>query len=148
MFFITDGEITKEGENLNSFSEIKDYISEGAVLGYGTTDGGKMVNSIYEDNPSSDYYYKYYYDNYKKVTALSKLDEENLKQISTDLGIDYIQMNKQNNINYKLKNIKEQISNSKSTENKIKSYQDIYFYFAIPLVILLMINFIIQKRRI
>ena len=148
VFFITDGEITKEGENLSSFSEIKNYISEGAVLGYGTTDGGKMVNSIYEDNPSSDYYYKYYYDNYKKVTALSKLDEENLKQISTDLGIDYIQMNKQNNINYKLKNIKEQISNSQSTENIIKSYQDIYFYFAIPLVILLMINFIIQKRRI
>lgn len=149
VFFITDGEITKEGESLNSFAEIKNYISEGAVLGYGTTDGGKMVNSTYADDPSSDYYYKYYYDNnYKKVTALSKLDEKNLRQISTDLGIDYIQMDKQNNVNNKLKSIKEQISNAQSTEDKIKSYQDIYFYFAIPLVILLILNFIIQKRRI
>lgn len=149
VFFITDGEITKEGESLNSFSKIKNYISEGAVLGYGTTDGGKMVNSTYADDPNSDYYYKYYYDNnYNKVTAISKLDEKNLKQISADLGIDYIQMSKQNNINNKLKSIKEQITNSQSTEDKIKSYQDIYFYFAIPLVVLLIINFVIQKRRI
>lgn len=149
VFFITDGEITKEGESLNSFSEIKNYISEGAVLGYGTTGGGKIVNSTYAEDPSSDYYYKYYYDNnFKKVTALSKLDEKNLRQISTDLGIDYIQMNKQNNVNNKLKIIKEQISNSQSAEDKIKSYQDIYFYVAIPLVVLLIINFIIQKRRI
>ncbi len=149
VFFITDGEITKEGESLNSFSEIKNYISEGGVLGYGTTDGGKMVNSTYADDPNSDYYYKYYYDNnYKKVTALSKLDEKNLKQISADLGIDYIQMDKQNNINNKLKSIKEQITNAQSTEDKVKLYQDIYFYFAIPLVVLLTINFIIQKRRI
>lgn len=151
VFFITDGEITKEGESLSSFSEMKNYISEGAVLGYGTTDGGKMVNSTYEDEPNSDYYYKYYYDNnYERITALSKLDEKNLKQISTDLGIDYIHMNKQNNINNKLKSIKKQIVNSQSVgdEIKIKSYQDIYFYFAIPLVVLLAINFIIQKRRI
>ena len=149
VFFITDGEITKEGENLNSFAKIKKYISEGAVLGYGTTDGGKMVNSLYEDNPNSDFYYKYYYDsNYNRITALSKLDENNLRQISTDLEIDYIQMNKQNNINKKLKIIKEQASNSQLKEDKIKSYKDTYFYFAIPLAILLIINFIIQKRRI
>lgn len=149
VFFITDGEITKEGESLNSFVDIKKYILDGAILGYGTANGGKMINSTYVDNPSSDFYYKYYYDSSnKKVTALSKLDERNLKQISTDLGIDYIQMNRQNNVAYKLKSIKEQISNSQLTEEKIKSYQDIYFYFAIPLVVLLIINFVIQKRRI
>lgn len=149
VFFITDGEITKEGETLNSFADIRPYISNGAVLGYGTTNGGKMVNSTYADNPSSDFYYTYYYDSdYNKVTALSKLDEKNLKQIATDLGIDYIQMNRRDNINYKLKNIKEQISNSQSTEEKTETYQDIYYYFSIPLVILLIINFVIQKRRI
>lgn len=149
VFFITDGEITKEGEKLNSFVDIKKYILDGAVLGYGTIDGGKMINSRYADKPDSELYYKYYYDgNYKKVTALSKLDEKNLKQISNDLGIDYIQMNKQNNVFYKLKRIKEQIFNSQSMGEKIKTYQDIYFYFAIPLVILLIINFVIQKRRI
>lgn len=149
VFFITDGEITKEGEKLDSFESVSHYISNGAVLGYGTTTGGKMINSMYSDNPSSEYYYKYYYnENYKKTTALSKLDEKNLKNLANDLGIEYIQMDKQSNIKSKIKNIKEQIENSKTVEQKTKSYSDIYYYFAIPLVILLMINFIIQKRRI
>ena len=36
LFFITDGEITKEGEKLESFSSIREYISNGAIMGYGT----------------------------------------------------------------------------------------------------------------
>lgn len=36
VFFITDGEITKEGEKLESFANIENYISNGAVMGYGT----------------------------------------------------------------------------------------------------------------
>lgn len=149
VFFITDGEITKEGEKLQSFGNLGQYISSGAVMGYGTTAGGKMVNSTYEDNPYSEFYYKYYYDdNYNKVTALSKIDENNLKKIANDLNVDYVQMSKQSNINYKINDIKKQISNSQNKEEKMKSYQDIYYYFAIPLVILLIIDFIIQKRRI
>ncbi len=41
VFFITDGEITKEGETLESFANINQYISDGAVLGYGTRNRGK-----------------------------------------------------------------------------------------------------------
>ena len=36
VFFITDGEITKENEQLESFTNINQYIYDGAVLGYGT----------------------------------------------------------------------------------------------------------------
>ncbi len=36
VFFITDGEITKEGEKLETFTNINQYVSDGAVLGYGT----------------------------------------------------------------------------------------------------------------
>lgn len=148
VFFVTDGEITKENENLSSFSNIKQYISNGAVLGYGTTEGGKMINSLNDEDTSSEYYYLHYYDdNNYYVTAISKLDEKNLKQIATDLGLDYIQMSKTSNINYKLKDIKQQISVSQTNEEKSSSYQDIYYYFAIPLAILLIVNFILQKRR-
>ena len=80
-------------------------------------------------------------------TAISKLDETNLKKIASDIGIDYIQMSKTSNINYKLSDIKQQISNSQTTEEKISSYKDIYYYFAVPLVILLIVDFIVQKRR-
>lgn len=149
VFFVSDGEITKEGEKLDSFSSIGQYISNGAVLGYGTSTGGKMVSSGYADDPSSELYYIYYFDeeSYESKTAISKLDEKNLKQIASDLGIDYIQMSKTSNVNYKIDDIKKQVSNSQKDEQKISSYKDIYYYFAIPLVILLIIDFIIQKRR-
>lgn len=148
VFFVTDGEITKEEETLETFSNIKQYVSNGGVLGYGTKTGGKMVSSAYADDPNSEFYYiEYFDDNYNYQTAISKLDEKNLKQIATDIGIDYIQMNKIANINYKINDIKQQISNSQTNEEKISTYQDIYYYFAIPLVILLIMNFIIQKRR-
>ena len=107
-----------------------------------------MVSRAYADDTNSDYYYLYYYDdNYNRVAAISKLDETNLKKIASDIGIDYIQMSKTSNINYKLSDIKQQISNSQTTEEKISSYKDIYYYFAVPLVILLIVDFIVQKRR-
>ena len=117
-------------------------------MGHGA--GGKMVSSAYSDNPSSEYYYIYYYDEntYQKVTAISKIDEKNLKQIASDLGVDYIQMSRTSNIDYKLNDIKQQISDSQTAEEKINSYQDIYYYFAIPLAILLIIDFVLKKRRI
>ncbi len=146
-FFITDGEITKE-EKLESFANIAQNISNGAVLGYGTEKGGKMVNSMFANDPSNEDYYMYYYDeNYKKNTSISKIDEKTLKQLSTDLKIDYIKMDNTAKIDYKLNNIKDQIFNSQTTEEKINSYQDIYYYFAIPLVILLIAEFILKKRR-
>lgn len=149
LFFVTDGEITKEGERLESFSNIKQYVINGAVLGYGTTTGGKMVYSIYEDDADSRYHYLYYYDeNYNMVTAISKIDEKNLKQIATDIGIDYIQMSKTDNINYKINDIKKQMNEALSNEDKITSYKDIYYLFAIPLGILLMTKFIVIKRKI
>ena len=82
------------------------------------------------------------------ISQCGEIDENNLKQLSSDLGIDYIYMNKQNNINSKLKNIAEQASKSETTKQKVNDYKDIYYYFAIPLMLLLIINFIIQKRRI
>lgn len=41
VFFISDGEITKEGEALETFSDIGPYILNGAVLGYGTLERWK-----------------------------------------------------------------------------------------------------------
>ena len=128
IFFVSDGEITAEGESLESFGTMGQYISNGAVLGYGTTSGGKMVSNAFKDDPTSEYYYLYYYnENFQKTTALSKIDETNLKQLASDFGVDYIQMSKTSNVNYKLNDIKRQVSNSQITEEKITSYQDTYY---------------------
>ncbi len=148
LFFISDGEITKEGEKLEDFSKISKYVSNGAILGYGTKSGGKMIRSIYEDQPSSSRYYVSYYDeNYNSVDAISKLDEDNLKQIASDLKVDYIQMNKKSKIDDKIDEIKEKIADSQSEEERMNTYKDIYYYFSIPLAILLIIDLSAKKRR-
>ena len=148
LFFVSDGEITKENEKLDSFASMKDYLFNGAVMGYGTKNGGKMVSSSpMEDLTQDSYYVSYYDENNKKTIAVSKIDESNLKQLASDFKIDYIQMSKTSNIDYKISDIKEKVAKEQSMEEKIKSYKDIYYYFAIPLAILLVIHFIIQKRR-
>ena len=77
IFFISDGEITN-GDKLESFSDIKKYVSNGAVLGYGTKEGGKMkIKDIltekeeYLDDMTTDYPFK---------KAISKIDEDNSKR--------------------------------------------------------------------
>lgn len=147
VFFISDGEITTE-ENLETFTQIKKYVNNGAVLGYGTQDGGKMINNGDEDEPNNQYSYIYYYDdNDRYVQAISKIDENNLKQVAEDLEIDYIHMEKTSNIDYKINDIKQQSFNSQTDGRKFSTYKDLYYYFAIPLVIILIVNFIIKKRR-
>ena len=137
-----------EGEKLESFSDIGNLISGGAVLGYGTEEGGKMVSSGYSNQPQSEYYYVYYYDeNYQKRDAISKLDEKNLEKLSEDLEVDYIHMDKKSNIDYKLEEIKEQAEDSENNEEKVKTYKDIYYYFAIPLAIVLIVDFVLKRRR-
>ena len=149
LFFITDGEITSQDKTLESFENIRQYISDGAVLGYGTTTGGKMVRELYKDQPNSEYYYKYYYDeNYKRQVALSKIDESNLNKLATDMSIEYIHMDRQSNINNKLRSIKQKLESSESNQDKTFKYDDIYYYFAAILGILLILNFVNQKRRI
>ena len=132
LFFISDGEITDES-TLESYKEVKKYISNGAVLGYGTTSGGTMKIEDKYYNTS-----KYIMDNYK--LAVSKLDETNLKKIAKDTNIDYINMNKQSNLKAKLKQIKN-ITTSKLAKSDKSSYDDTYYFLLLPLLVLLTIEF-------
>lgn len=138
LFFISDGEHNVT-DSLSSYSEIKKYIDEGAVLGYGTTNGGYMKDT---DRDSTGEYITYYDVNngYNNVTAVSKIDENNLKKIASEAGIDYIHMTKQSNINNKLKKLENIVTEGLETSDK-KSYEDTYYFLIIPLLILVMIEF-------
>lgn len=149
VFFITDGEITKENEKLESFASMEKYISGGAVLGYGTNEGGKMLDDLWKNSVDSNGnpYYVYYYEDYNKIDGISKIDEDNLNKIAKDLGIEYIHMDRQSKIDSLLKNIHTSSLNSFGSEEKINNYSDIYYFLAAPILALLIIDFIIQKRK-
>lgn len=138
IFFISDGEITDDSE-LESYKDISQYITNGAVLGYGTSNGGYMkARTKYSDEQE--------YIKYNNSKALSKIDESNLKSIAKDLGVSYIHMSNQNNITKKLSEIQRRAEIGLSTSN-ISTYDDIYYLFAIPLLVLLILELNKYRRN-
>ena len=127
VFFISDGENTSD-KAIKSFSGLKKYIDNGAVLGYGTTNGGYMKEKDYYTE--EEVYIKD--ENYNN--AISKIDENNLNKIAKEMGIDYIKMNNKNDIDNKLNKIKR-ITKETLENNDKSTYNDIYFIFIIPLLI-------------
>lgn len=143
IFFTSDGENTNNN-NIKSFKKIAKYISNGAVLGYGTKKGAYMIND--SEYKTDDYIMDYTSADYGK--AISKIDEKNLKKIANDINIDYIHMNNNNNnvLKNKIKEIKNK-TNITLENNDKSSYDDIYYILVIPLFILLLIELIRYRRR-
>lgn len=142
VFFISDGEITNE-EKLKSFKSAAKYVDGGAVLGYGTSEGGNMyVKSYYTDREEllEDT------SSYPRKPAVSVIDEKNLKSIASDIGVKYINMNDRTNIDSTISKIKKE-SVSESKDGKVTGYADIYYIFAAMLVVVMMWEFVDIRRK-
>ena len=138
VFFMSDGEITN-GKELRDYSELAQYIDAGAVLGYGTATGGRM---------SDAYGYDYVYDYNSHEDAISKIDETNLQKIADDLALTYMNMNSGNTaLRGAVDVIKESSKTVIETGEGAEIHNDIYYYFAIPLAIMLLIELVLIVRR-
>lgn len=148
VFFISDGEITN-GEELKKISGLAKHVDAGAVLGYGTKEGGPMraVSYIGSEDPAE--YVTYYDDNFDERKALSKIDEGNLKSIADNLGVDYVHMTNSSDIDACLAKVRKGIEAAPKvkSEESTEGYEDIYYWFVIPLLLLLVFDFIYYKRR-
>lgn len=137
VFFISDGEITN-GSELADYSGLAQYIDSGAVLGYGTAEGGKMKDSAS----------RYLYDYTLRKDAVSKIDEENLQKIADELELTYINMNSGNaGLQGVVEIIKESSKTVIESGTGAEVQRDLYFYFAIPLAILVFYEIVIAVRR-
>lgn len=132
IFFMSDGEITNES-SLISYKEAKKYVNNGVILGYGTTNGSTMM--VYNKYSNTN---EYIMDHGEK--AITRLDENNLKKLANDMGIDYLKVENQDSIKQKLGGIKQLQKDSSFKSNK-KSYNDTYYLFQIPLLVLLYIKY-------
>ena len=81
VFYFGDGEQTAATEP-ESFAASDEYTDGGAVLGYGTAEGGPMKDTSLGDSGDS-------YIQYQGADALSVIDETNLQTIAEELGIPY-----------------------------------------------------------
>lgn len=84
VFFFSDGEQTAEGE-IESYADSAEYVASGLVLGYGTEQGGRMKTRVGYAPPSEPYI-----QDLQGNDGFSIINEENLRTIADDLGIDYI----------------------------------------------------------
>lgn len=147
VFFISDGEITTK-EKLKSFPDLDKYVDDGAVMGYGTTKGGAMKVGAFTGDDSTDYL-TYFDDDFEEQKSLSKIDEGNLKKVASDMGVSYVHMKKQSKIDSVLARVQKEIkaSTSEKKSDVTDGYVDIYYIFVIPLVVLLIYDYIYYKRK-
>lgn len=82
VFYLGDGEQTASSEP-ESFASSAKYVDVGAVLGYGTTEGGPMRKTTGEGTEGGDYI------EYQGRPALSVIDDDNLRKVSEQLGVEY-----------------------------------------------------------
>lgn len=93
VLFFSDGENTSKGK-MKSFETLRPYIAGGAVLGYGTPEGGKMRGDKIVGLDKSDALPEYITyipsDSYERVEATSKINETTLRNIATQLQVPYV----------------------------------------------------------
>ncbi|MFE6735845.1 VWA domain-containing protein [Microbacterium sp. NPDC057650] len=82
VFYLGDGEQTSQNEP-ESFGTAQKYVDAGAVLGYGTKDGGAMKITTGRGTTNSGYI------EYQGEKAHSVIDEKSLEKIADQLGVTY-----------------------------------------------------------
>ncbi len=91
VFLFSDGENTKgsgsDPESIESYERVAPLVDGGAVLGYGTPEGGQMLRYTGAGEPEDG---DWIIDPSTQEPALSKLDEEQLRQVAADLGVPYL----------------------------------------------------------
>ena len=139
VFFLSDGENTSE-EAQETFADLEEYIDDGLVLGYGTLTGGKMEVTDYYTQEK-----EYLQDNETYTDAVSYINEKNLNQIGEELGVPYMRHSSQEKLDKALEQIKSKIEYS-STKKSMDVMEDTYYFLLIPLILLLIWEWIAYKR--
>ena len=150
VFFFSDGEITSKNEKLGSYKDASEYILTGAVLGYGTEEGGKMKVRAFEgDDYGVPSYMKTKDKSGRLVDAISMIDEDNLQSIADDMDVEYYHVESSTTLRDVLGDITDRLDEySTEGETGTEGYADTYYWFAIPLAALLVYDLIYYKRRV
>jgi len=152
VFYITDGELTgNSSRNIRVNSSLVENIDLGVVLGYGTEEGGTMV---YENWFGGSDTIMYYDENGNYGEALSKIDEDTLEEVAEELGISYVYADPDSDsyIEGIVNEFDDAIDEGMNIETTITEktgyiYEDIYYIFCIPLLVILVVDFIAYNRK-
>ncbi len=139
LIYMGDGEQTIDKEP-ESFAPLKNYLSGGFVFGYGTESGGQMLDDKWGSDDQADNYIKWYgedSDNYVSSPAISKIDQANLKNIASQLGVGYVQRSGDDGVETFINSI--DVGKISRSSREVDTYYDLYWVFALivlPLVVI------------
>ena len=139
VFYFGDGEQTAASAP-KSFEPLKQLIESGAVLGYGTSSGGRMKEFSDFDTGSEVKYIKDYTTNaYPAIDAVSKTDESNLKMIASQLGVKYEYRKDNSDMAQFVKNFA--LEKLDKTTKDVTGSTDLYWLLILPLAGLMILDF-------
>lgn len=134
IIYLGDGEQTAD-KAPGSFADLKSLIKGGAVLGYGSSSGGRMRDVSVDTGNGDALYLK---DNSAKTDpapdALSKIDEDNLRRIASQTGTAYFHRTQPDNASAITSGI--DIGAIIGSSRDVASYDDLY-WLLMPLLLLL-----------
>ena len=136
VFYLGDGEQTA-AEQPESFDDAGEFANAGIVLGYGTEEGGPMLSNagLYTDEDDEPEYIMDRSD-YPYTIAKSKIDEENLKAIASELGLTYAHRTGPGTIPGI--DAIEDLADESLTEKDARSLIPLYWIFALAAFVLLL----------
>jgi Ca-activated chloride channel homolog len=137
---ITDGE-DHEGDVLESVNEAVGIGIKIYTIGLGSTGGVPIP--VYDTRGSMIGFKK---DNAGN-TVLTKLDEATLKDIASDGKGEYFRGNNYEDYLDKIYNELSELKKSEFGVKKVTDYEDRFYYFLIPAIILLIIEIFISEKK-
>ena len=77
--------------------------------------------------------------------AVSKLDESNLQQVASDLGVEYIHVTDKKDVDSIIANALANAENVEDTHEGLANYEDTYYYL-VPVLIVLLLGEVLLSR--
>ena len=126
LFFMSDGENTTKSTGVaKAAASVAGYIDGGAVIGYGTPEGGKMPDgfsgAVFDYSTGQD--------------AISRIDEDALKELASALGVEYYHDTVSGSAIKEAKAMWDIAPSYAGSAHTVANRTEYYFWFAIPLII-------------
>lgn len=137
VFYLGDGEQTAD-EEPGSFADLSGDVDGGAVLGYGTDEGGRMREFDGYADEYSDLGYIEDRSRPGSPEALSRIDEEALRTLAGQLGVPYVHRSAGADLAPVLADARE--GRVSSDEGTAESLTDLYWIAAVPLFLLALLE--------
>ena len=120
----TNGDDSSVDDSLAAFGDSAEYVDGGAVFGYGTAAGATMtVESRFTNVPDT-----FIMDPATGEPALSRLDEDNLREVAGLLGVDYLHRSAPGSLQFLADGI-DITSITQDGRLSANAYRDLYWPF-------------------